>query len=166
MKRLSLLFLINSLFFLCCSGANKNSPDISTDTSIEKNNTKENAIVSNVTFNGSENNYNFSVTITSPDTGCNQYADWWEVIDLEGNLIYRRILAHSHVEEQPFTRSGGAVNISEDTEVYVRVHMNNSSYGTKAMKGSISKGFTSVDLSADFAIELETTEPLPSGCAF
>ena len=124
------------------------------------------AIVTKVSFSGDENNYSFNVTISSPDTGCDQYADWWEVLDLDGNLIYRRILAHSHVNEQPFTRSGGAIAIATDTEVYVRVHMNNSSYGTMAMKGSASNGFESVNLSPDFAKALENEAPLPSGCAF
>jgi len=70
---------------------------------------QESARVTKVTVSGEANNYNFSVTIASPDTGCDQYADWWEVFTEDGVLIYRRILAHSHVTEQPFTRSGGAV---------------------------------------------------------
>ena len=126
----------------------------------------ESAVITNVTVSGNENAYTFSVTISSPDLGCNQYADWWEVTDTEGNLVYRRILAHSHVNEQPFTRSGGEVQISADTEVYVRAHMNNSGYGTKAFRGTVSSGFSAFDLSNDFANNLENTQPLPNGCAF
>lgn len=122
--------------------------------------------VAKVGHSGQENAYTFEVTIESPDTGCDQYADWWEVIDLDGNLIYRRILAHSHVTEQPFTRTGGTVEISKDDEVYVRMHMNNSGYASQAQKGSVENGFQATELEEDFAKDLEETEPLPDGCAF
>jgi len=124
------------------------------------------AVVTNVEVSGEENAYTFSVTLRSPDTGCEQYADWWEVIDLDGNLIYRRILAHSHVDEQPFTRSGGVVAISNDLEVYVRAHMNTTGYGGSAQLGSVSEGFKATNLATEFAQSLAEVNPLPDGCAF
>lgn len=124
------------------------------------------AVITDVSVTGNENNYTFSVTIKSPDQGCNQYADWWEVISEDEALIYRRILGHSHVNEQPFTRSGGSVNITQDTIVYVRAHMNNKGYGTIVFKGSASGGFSEVTLETSFASALETAAPLPNGCAF
>lgn len=122
--------------------------------------------VTEVAAQGDSNNYTFNVTLSSNDTGCQQYADWWEVVSLDGNLIYRRILAHSHVNEQPFTRSGAPIPIAENTEVYIRAHMNNSGYGTKAMKGTVMDGFNATEVSKDFAPDLETVEPLPANCAF
>lgn len=122
--------------------------------------------ITNVDTSGEENNYQFSVGIKSPDTGCNQYANWWEVISEEGVLIYRRILGHSHVDEQLFVRSGGPVAIEKDQVVIIRAHMNTSGYSTQIFKGSIANGFSENTLAGDFAIELETTEPLPSNCAF
>lgn len=109
----------------------------------------------------------FSVELQSPDMGCSNYADWWEVVTPAGELVYRRILAHSHVDEQPFTRSGGPVDVGADDTVIVRAHMNPGGYGGQAMRGSASAGFT-VDptITASFAENLETSEPLPSGCAF
>lgn len=51
-----------------------------------------NARVSEVSISGESNAYTFSTTISSPDTGCDQYADSWEIIDLEGNRIYRYLM--------------------------------------------------------------------------
>lgn len=72
-----------------------------------------------VKVRGIANSYSFSVEIESPDKGCSQYADWWEVLSEDGKLIYRRILAHSHADEQPFIRSGGPVKIDTDAIVWV-----------------------------------------------
>jgi len=110
--------------------------------------------------------YRFSVGVRSPDLGCEQFADWWEVIDEQGDLIYRRILLHSHTGEQPFVRSGGPVPIAPEDVVLVRAHMFPSGYGGGAYKGSIQTGFQDIELSPDFASELENTPPLPEGCAF
>ncbi|MGY3794687.1 hypothetical protein [Aquimarina sp. 433] len=126
----------------------------------------QNADVTNVTVTGEAGSYTFSVEIRSPDLGCNQYADWWEVISEDGTLVYRRILAHSHVNEQPFTRSGGPVAITLDQIVYVRAHMNNNGYGTIVYKGSVANGFTQDTLEASFANQLASEEPLPNNCAF
>jgi len=110
--------------------------------------------------------YTFSATIKSQDEGCDQYANWWEVVTEEGDLLYRRILAHSHVDEQPFTRSGGPVNVESDQVVIVRSHMHPTGYHTQAMKGSFSTGFESTVLPADFASQLTSVQPLPAGCTF
>lgn len=115
---------------------------------------------------GSDDNYTFSVTIQSPDEGCDRYANWWEVITEDGTLLYRRILAHSHVDEQPFTRSGGPVEIGSKDVVIVRSHMHPTGYHTQAMKGSFTDGFELVTLPTDFSIELSEIEPLPAGCSF
>ncbi len=111
------------------------------------------------------NGYSFAVTVESSDTGCDRYTDWWEVITPEGELLYRRILAHSHVDEQPFTRSGGPVAVGEN-EVVVRSHTNPDGYSAQAMKGSVNEGFSSTVLPEDFAADLAEAEPQPSGCAF
>ena len=127
------------------------------------------AVVKDVKVSGNENAYSFAVTLASPDKGCEQYANWWEVISVDGNtLIYRRILGHSHVNEQPFTRSGGAVVITANTEVIIRAHMYPAGYGMGkiAMKGSVANGFTALDVAADFGADMEEDAPQPSGCAF
>ena len=123
-----------------------------------------NAIAVNVT--GAENNYQFNVQVSSPDTGCEQYADWWEVLSEEGQLLYRRVLLHSHVNEQPFARSGGPVPVGSTTKVIVRAHMNIGGYGGAALRGSVSGGFETVQLESGFAAEVEALDPLPGDCAF
>lgn len=112
------------------------------------------------------NRYAFSVGIQSDDKGCEQYADWWEVVTPEGALLYRRILQHSHVKEQPFIRSGGPIKVDENQIVIVRGHMNTSGYSIKAFQGSVKTGFKPKVLPKDFALALEKQEPLPTGCAF
>ncbi len=124
------------------------------------------ADVVSISVSGEPGTYNFSVTVSSPDEGCSQYADWWEIVSQDGELIYRRILLHSHVDEQPFTRSGGPVSIEVDTIVLVRAHMHPGGYGGTALKGSLEQGFEQVELSADFAANLVETLPLPEGCNF
>jgi hypothetical protein len=124
------------------------------------------ADVLSVKVTGSPNGYQFAVKIASPDTGCDQYADWWEVVTENGQLVYRRILAHSHVSEQPFVRSGGPVDIDPDTVVVVRAHMNPGGYGGMVMKGSVQSGFEEEALTPDFAAAVESEPPQPDGCAF
>ncbi|MGI9551354.1 MAG: hypothetical protein ACR2MT_09150 [Aurantibacter sp.] len=159
-------FLLLSVVWFCCCSTDKEETNPNTTEILMQQTISGMAEVTDVVISGDENVYNFSVTIKSPDTGCNQYADWWEVLDLEGKLIYRRILAHSHVNEQPFTRFGGPVEISKNLEVYVRAHMNNTGYGSQVFKGSVANGFAAQDLDIEFAKALEKTPPLPATCDF
>ena len=76
------------------------------------------------------------------------------------------MLLHSHVSEQPFTRSGGPVAIDPNTVVIVRAHMNEGGYGGAVLRGTVSGGFEAVELEADFAADVEAMPPLPEGCAF
>lgn len=159
------LFVVIALLLISASCSKKaivNTPD----NPAPPENNEGNAEIIKVEVSGSPNSYVFSVTIKSPDTGCDQYADWWEVITLDEQLKHRRILAHSHVTEQPFTRTGSPVTVAEDEIVYVRAHMNNSGYGTTVMKGSKQAGFSSETLEKDFAIGLAQEEPLPKDCDF
>lgn len=120
-----------------------------------------------VSATGDSGAYTFTVTLRSPDTGCDQYADWWEVITPTGELIYRRVLTHSHVDEQPFTRSGGPVEVQPSTRVVVRGHMNTTGYSGLAFSGSVETGFGVDNLvTGELAPGLAHETPLPSGCAF
>lgn len=55
--------------------------------------------------------YGFNVTVSHADEGWQHYANKWDVLDPDGNVIATRVLYHPHVNEQPFTRSLGRVEI-------------------------------------------------------
>ena len=125
------------------------------------------ANVEGVSVTGEPGAYMFTVTLRSPDTGCDQYADWWEVVTPTGELIYRRVLAHSHVGEQPFTRSGGPVELQPSTPVVVRGHMNTTGYSGLTFSGSVETGFgLDSPATSELAPGLAEEPPLPSDCAF
>jgi len=52
-----------------------------------------------------ENQYRFDVSLQHADAGWDHYANRWEILDTEGNILATRTLHHPHVNEQPFTRS-------------------------------------------------------------
>jgi len=156
----TIFIYIHFLFFSCSSSSINDNKNQQNETNNDL------AKIVSVTTSGNENKYSFSVGILSPDTGCNQYADWWEVISEDGKLIYRRILVHSHIDEQPFVRSGGDVAIKKDQIIIVRVHMNNSGYSLITFKGSVANGFSEFKTVNKFVDDLANQEPLPTGCAF
>lgn len=126
------------------------------------------ALANVVSVNTSGNNgaYRFAVQIRSGDTGCRQYADWWEVLSEDGRLIYRHLLAHSHVKEQPFTLEGGPVAVAADTTIWIRAHMNPDGYGGVALKGSVRDGFKTSPMPPAFASKLAQQPPQPGACEF
>lgn len=113
---------------------------------------------------GKTGSYTFFVTIKSPDINCEQYTDWWEVLDENGNLLYRRILFHSHAKEQPFRRSGGEVRVSENQKIYIRAHMKPFGYAKAVFEGSVLEGFALSTGDFHFKKVLETTAPQPTSC--
>lgn len=160
----------SSGFLLLCLGAWQFAacaPTLpETDMSPTRDSESAHADVLSVRVDGQPGAYQFAVEIASPDTGCDQYADWWEVVSIDGELLYRRILLHSHVDEQPFTRSGGPVSIAADTLVWVRAHMNTGVYGGAVLRGSPRDGFAPVEAQEDLFPDLERTPPRPGDCAF
>ena len=71
-----------------------------------------------------------AVTIRHADEGWDHYADRWIVLG-EGDVVLgERVLAHPHVDEQPFTRSL-TVELPTDTK-RVRVRPRDSVHGEGA----------------------------------
>jgi hypothetical protein len=86
--------------------------------------------------------WSFSVTVLHPDSGWEDYADGWDVVLPDGTVVkpvaseaFTRTLWHPHVNEQPFTRSQGGVEIPAGVEqVTVRAHDKRDGFGGKTVK--------------------------------
>jgi hypothetical protein len=82
--------------------------------------------------NDGAGNWTFSVTLSHGDTGWDDYADGWRVVDGAGSELGMRTLFHPHVEEQPFTRSLSSVAIPPGTSrVYVEARTNADGWGAE-----------------------------------
>ncbi len=98
--------LITLISTLCATQANADSPR-----------------VVNVDANKSGDTWRFDVAIKHADAGWDHYADGWGVYLTDGTELGYRVLAHPHVNEQPFTRSLNGVNIPKSTKsVIIRPH--------------------------------------------
>jgi len=74
--------------------------------------------------------YAFSVTVFHHDEGWTHYADSWDVLTLDGQVLATRTLFHPHVDENPFTRSLSNVQVPIGArEVLIRAHCSTDGYG-------------------------------------
>ncbi|MGI9524734.1 MAG: hypothetical protein ACR2PG_24150 [Hyphomicrobiaceae bacterium] len=90
------------------------------------------ADVEDVSITKTGDNFRFDVTIRHADTGWQHYADKWEIVTKDGQVLGTRILYHPHVNEQPFTRSLGGVKIPPDVRnVSIRAYDNRHGRGGK-----------------------------------
>ena len=80
----------------------------------------------------------FTVTVRHADTGWDHYANRYEVLGPDGEVIATRILRHPHIEEQPFRRSLARVRIPHTTkQVEVRAGDLLHGLGGKTMTAEI-----------------------------
>ncbi|MGF1476608.1 MAG: hypothetical protein ACFB6S_13690 [Geminicoccaceae bacterium] len=82
------------------------------------------------------NSYRFDVTLEHADEGWDHYADGWEVVGPDGEVLGTRPLAHPHVNEQPFTRSLSGVTIPEGITT-VRIRANDSVHGKSELSEEV-----------------------------
>lgn len=79
--------------------------------------------------------YRFDATVAHADEGWDHYADRWDVLSEEGEVLATRELLHPHVDEQPFTRSLGGVAVPEGaTHVVIRAHDSVHGHGGAEMR--------------------------------
>jgi hypothetical protein len=75
------------------------------------------------------------VTVKHQDEGWQHYADAWEIVAPDGQVLATRTLYHPHVNEQPFTRSLSGVVIKPAIKVVtVRAHDSVHAYGGKEIR--------------------------------
>jgi hypothetical protein len=75
----------------------------------------------------------FTVTLEHADDGWDHYANQWDVMTLDGEVLKSRVLHHPHVNEQPFTRSLFGVAIPDGVkQVKIRAKDSVHGYAKKA----------------------------------
>ena len=74
-------------------------------------------------YSSHDNSWLVKVTLEHNDTGWDHYADNWQVVDTEGNVLGNRLLMHPHVNEQPFTRGLTGLKVPNGiTTVFIKAH--------------------------------------------
>ncbi len=84
---------------------------------------------------GMDGTFNLDVTVKHADTGWDHYANWWRVKTEDGKELGRRVLAHPHVGEQPFTRGLYDLKVPEGLSVViVEAHDMIHEYGGRTVR--------------------------------
>lgn len=75
----------------------------------------------------------FTVTLEHGDEGWNHYANQWDVVTLDDQVLKSRVLYHPHENEQPFTRSLSGVTIPPGVS-QVKIRARDTVHGYSAQK--------------------------------
>jgi hypothetical protein len=75
-----------------------------------------------------------NVTLQHGDEGWKHYADKWDIVAPDGQILGTRVLYHPHVQEQPFTRSLIVTIPPQVKSVEIRGHDLVHGYGGKTQK--------------------------------
>jgi hypothetical protein len=105
-----------------------------------------------------DDTWTFHVTVSHPDLGWDDYADGWDVVTEQGEILKRsssdtftRLLLHPHETEQPFRRNQGGLVVPEGvTRLSVRAHDIVDGFGGKEV---------AVDLSVSSGMNFEVERP-------
>jgi hypothetical protein len=91
-----------------------------------------------------DGSWRFDVSVRHADEGWEHYADAWEVVSLDGEVLATRTLLHPHEYEQPFTRSLSGVAIPADADaVEIRAHDSVHGYGGVTLRVTLATGVPS-----------------------
>ena len=84
--------------------------------------------------------WSVQVTLRHDDSGWQHYADGWRVVDASGTVLGKRVLHHPHVNEQPFTRGLGDVEIpTSDQTVYIEAHDSQHGWASTRLEVDLGK---------------------------
>lgn len=72
-------WIILSFFLVACNSSSTDTDGSGNQQEVAK------ANITEVTAQGDSGLYTFYVTVASDETGCDQYADWWEVLNANGD---------------------------------------------------------------------------------
>jgi hypothetical protein len=75
-----------------------------------------------------------SVTLRHGDTGWDDYADGWRLLAEDGSVIATRVLAHPHVNEQPFTRSLSGIDLPAGRAILVESSTNRTGWSGDTLR--------------------------------
>lgn len=82
----------------------------------------------------SSGNYNFHVSIQHDDSGWDHYANRWEILDLQGNILAVRDLRHPQLDKDTYQKTKNNIEIPEGIRtVQVRAHDIMHGYGGHVM---------------------------------
>jgi hypothetical protein len=91
-------------------------------------------------YRSNDNSWLIKVTLEHNDTGWGHYADNWQVVDNEGNVLGDRVLQHPHVKEQPFTRDLAGVKVPDGvTTIFIKAHDKVHGWTTNRLKVDLTK---------------------------
>ncbi len=91
--------------------------------------------IENASAQQSGGSWTISVTLSHPDTGWDHYADGWRVLDENGTELGLRVLAHPHVNEQPFTRSLSGITLPDGTtSIMIQARCNVDGWGAELFR--------------------------------
>ena len=98
------------------------------------------ARIVDVKVTDNQGSFRFDVTLEHADTGWDHFADGWEVMSPAGDILGKRVLAHPHVDEQPFTRSLSGVRIPQGVNtVTIRAHDSVHGYNKEMFEVDLSR---------------------------
>jgi len=84
--------------------------------------------------------WSVQVTLRHQDSGWQHYADGWRVVAADGTVLGKRVLHHPHVNEQPFTRGLGDVEIpTSDQTVYIEAHDSQHGWASTRLEVDLGK---------------------------
>ena len=82
--------------------------------------------------------FKIDAEVRHADTGWDHYADGWDIVGPDGEVIDTRVLGHPHEQEQPFTRSKSGIAIPANiTRITIRAHDSVHGYGGKTVTLSV-----------------------------